>query len=318
MKLLSVRVVRKAQEAIDITSFELAPLAGEALPDFTAGAHIDVHIPGGLIRQYSLSNDPASANCYRIAVLRDPKSRGGSLAMHDHVLEGDVISISAPKNHFPLSAASNTLLFAGGIGVTPLLSMAQRLHALGARFAMHYCARSAARLAFREEIAASPLSPYVHLHVDEGTPEQRLDINAILAACAPHTHLYVCGPSGFIEHVVNAAQSCGWAKDCIHFEYFGGVSKASTSDEVFEVKLASTGQSFSIPADKSVVEVLAEHGIDIPTSCEQGVCGTCITRILDGTPEHRDTYFTDGERALNNQFTPCCSRAKSAQLVLDL
>ena len=318
MEHLAVKVLKKTAEAEGIASFELAREDGAPLPAFGAGSHIDVQVPGGLTRQYSLCNDAAEQHRYRIAVLRDPASRGGSVAMHDAVHEGDVIHISEPRNHFPLQHASRSLLFAGGIGVTPLLCMAQRLTAIGADFVLHYCTRSVERTAFRAEIAASAFADRVRFHFDAGPPEQKLNLQDALRTPDPGTRLYVCGPPGFIDHVVNGAKAMGWGADQIHLEYFGAAPQDSSGDTPFEVRIASSGKTYTVPPGRSVVQALMEHGIEILTSCEQGVCGTCITRVLDGEPDHRDLYFTDEEKAKNDQFTPCCSRARSRTLVLDL
>ncbi|AOG24381.1 PDR/VanB family oxidoreductase [Acidovorax sp. RAC01] len=319
---IQVRVVKKQAEAEGIASFELARVDGAPLPPFSAGSHIDVHLPhgpnGGLVRQYSLCNASHELHRYRIAVLRDAASRGGSVGMHDSVHEGDVITISTPRNHFPLHPAQRTLLLAGGIGVTPLLCMADRLARTGASFALHYCTRSRERTAFTAEIAASAMAPHVHFHFDAGAPEQKLDLATVLAAPGGDQRLYVCGPAGFIDHVVNTAKAMGWAQDRIHLEYFGAPPQDTSGDQAFEVRIASTGKTFTIAADTSVVEALRCEGIDILTSCEQGVCGTCITRVLEGEVDHRDMYLTDEEKAGNEQFMPCCSRARSKVLVLDL
>jgi vanillate O-demethylase ferredoxin subunit len=315
---LAVKVVRKVQEALDIVSFELAAPDGGALPPFSAGSHIDVHLREGLVRQYSLCNDPHETHRYLIGVLRDPASRGGSVAMHDTVNEGDVIQISAPKNHFALVPARRTLLFAGGIGVTPILCMAERLAKTGAGFAMHYCSRSIERTAFHERISASEFADRVQFHFDAGAAEQKLDLPALIAQPDPDTHIYVCGPGGFIEHVVNTAKALGWSSAQVHLEYFGAKVQDTAGDGAFEVQVASSGKTFTVPAGQTIIAVLAQHGVEIPVLCEEGVCGTCITRVLQGVPEHRDVYFTDEERAKNDQITPCCSRAKSGCLVLDL
>ncbi|ROZ62113.1 PDR/VanB family oxidoreductase [Ramlibacter sp. WS9] len=318
MENLAVKVVRKTVEAQGIAGFELARADGAPLPPFSAGSHIDVQVPGGLTRQYSLCNDSGEQHRYRIAVLRDPASRGGSVAMHDAVREGDVIHISEPRNHFPLHHAQRSLLFAGGIGVTPLLCMAQRLASIGADFELHYCTRSPERTAFMDEIAASPFAGRVHFHHDSGPPSQKLNLQKLLSQPDPGTALYVCGPTGFIGHVVDTAKGNGWPAGQIHLEYFGAAPQDTSGDTAFEVKIASTGKTYTIAADQSVVHALQAQGVDILTSCEQGVCGTCITRVLEGEPDHRDLYFTDEEKARNDQFTPCCSRARSKTLVLDL
>jgi vanillate monooxygenase ferredoxin subunit len=315
---ISVKILRKKQVATGICSFELGSPDGAALPPFSAGSHIDVQVPGGFTRQYSLCNDATERHRYRIAVLRDPASRGGSIAMHDQLKEGDTVQISEPRNHFPLVHAQKTLLFAGGIGVTPLLCMAHRLHEIGSDFTMHYCSRSPDRTAFRDEIADSAFAQRVQLHYDDGAPEQKLDLVKQLAEPDPGTRLYVCGPTGFIDWVVKTAQQQGWPSDHVHLEYFGGAPQDTTGDQPFLVKIASSGATYEIPADKTVTQALQEHGVQILVSCEQGVCGTCITRVLEGECDHRDLYFTDEEKSKHDQFTPCCSRAKSKVLVLDL
>ncbi|MDZ7861474.1 PDR/VanB family oxidoreductase [Acidovorax sp.] len=315
---LQVRVVRKQAEAEGIASFELARTDGAPLPAFSAGSHIDVHVPGGITRQYSLCNSASEQHRYRIAVLRDAASRGGSVGMHDAVHEGDVLTISTPRNHFELHPAQRTLLLAGGIGVTPLLCMAERLAHTGADFTLHYCTRSLARTAFTQEIAASAMAPHVQVHTDEGGPEQKLDLMAVLADIAPDARLYVCGPAGFIDHVVNTARNLGWPAERIHLEYFGAPAQDTSGDGAFEVRIASTGSTYTIPAGISIVDALRPQGVDIMTSCEQGVCGTCLTRVLEGEVDHRDMYLTDEEKASNEQCMPCCSRAKGRLLVLDL
>lgn len=316
--MISVKVLRKKQEALGICSYELARLDGAALPAFSAGSHIDVQVPGGFTRQYSLCNDAAEQHRYRIAVLRDPASRGGSVAMHDALDEGDVVLVSEPRNHFPLVHAQKTLLFAGGIGVTPLLCMAQRLHKIGADFTLHYCTRSEDRTAFREEIAASGFGGSVQFHYDDGAAAQKLDLASVIATPEPGTHLYVCGPTGFIDWVLKTAQQQGWPSDQVHLEYFGAAPQDTSGDQSFQVKLASSGATYEIAADETIVQALQKHAVEIMVSCEQGVCGTCITRVLEGECDHRDLYFTDEEKARHDQFTPCCSRAKSKVLVLDL
>ena len=321
---LAVRVVRKRTEAEGICSFELASTSGAPLPAFSAGSHVDVHVSGagvpcGLTRQYSLCNDPSETHRYLIAVLRESASRGGSAAMHERVHEGTVLTISPPKNHFPLAHdAPRHLLMAGGIGVTPILCMAERLAAVNAAFEMHYAARSRARLAFADRIAASRFADRVHFHLDDGPTPQRLDVAAVLAAQPPLTHLYVCGPRGFMDAVIAAARAAGWPDGRIHFEFFAADVAPRAGDGAFEVQLASSGRLIAIQPDQTVIDALAAAGVVVPTSCEQGVCGTCLTRVLEGEVDHRDMYLTDEEKAANEQFMPCCSRARSKLLVLDL
>ncbi len=316
---LSVRVSRRTEEAQDICSFELVSDDGTPLPAFAAGSHIDVQVPGGPVRQYSLCNDPAESHRYLIAVLRDPRSRGGSVGMHERVREGDRLSISAPRNHFALAHdADSHLLLAGGIGVTPLLCMAERLAHAGADFEMHYATRSPERTAFRQRIVSSAFAAKVAFHHDDGADAQKLDLASQLSTPRAGRHLYVCGPKGFMDAVLGTARAQGWPEAQLHYEFFGAEVATVASDGGFEVMLASSGRVIRVAPDRSVVQALADAGVSVPTSCEQGVCGTCLTRVIEGEPEHRDLYLTPEEQAANDQFLPCCSRARSARLVLDL
>ncbi|HEY9279577.1 MAG TPA: PDR/VanB family oxidoreductase [Eoetvoesiella sp.] len=318
MTLLSVKVARKVVQAEDIVSLELVSPDGKPLPAFSAGSHIDVCLKDGLIRQYSLWNDPGEQHRYLIGVLKDAASRGGSVAIHDLINVGDTLQISEPRNRFQLVPASRTLLLAGGIGITPLLCMARHLAHLDADFDMHYCTRSPERTAFHGEISNSAFANNVHFHFDNGTPEQKLNLADVIAQPKPGTHLYVCGPTGFIDYVINAAREIGWPHDQLHLEYFAAAEQDTAGDTSFQVKVSSTGQIFTVAPGSTITKVLEEHGVFIPVSCEEGVCGTCLTGVLEGRPDHRDLYLTDEERAKNDQFTPCCSRSKSAMLVLDL
>ncbi|MEJ8827156.1 PDR/VanB family oxidoreductase [Variovorax humicola] len=316
---MTVRVARKVQEALDICTFELIEPEGRALPVFSAGSHVEVHVPGGITRQYSLCNEPSEKHRYLIGVLKDAASRGGSKAMHELVNEGDLLQISAPKNHFALAhEARHSLLLAGGIGVTPILCMAERLAMVGESFEMHYCARSPERAAFRGRIAASGFADKVAFHFDDGDAAQKLDISALLAQPSRGTHLYVCGPKGFMDAGLGAARKAGWPEAQLHYEFFSAEVVKLDTDRAFEVKLASSGRTILISKDQTVVEALSEAGIEVATSCGEGICGTCITRVLEGTPDHRDMYLMPDEQARNDQFTPCCSRSKSPVLVLDL
>jgi vanillate O-demethylase ferredoxin subunit len=319
MNTLTVKVIKKTVEAEDIVSFAFASADGAPLPSFSAGSHIDVHLASGLVRQYSLCNDPHESQHYQIAVLKDPQSRGGSVAVHATIQEGDMVTISDPRNHFALEPADHYLLFAGGIGVTPILCMAERLSRIDAGFDLHYSARSKERTAFYDRIAGSAFADRAQFHFDSGDGGAgKLDLPAVLAAAAPGAHLYVCGPAGYIEFIIGSARAAGWDETRIHVEYFGAAPQDTAGDVAFDVKIASTGKVYRIAADKPVTTALLEYGIDIMVSCEQGVCGTCITRVLDGQPDHRDMYLTDEEKAANDQFTPCCSRSRSNCLVLDL
>ncbi|MBV1786868.1 PDR/VanB family oxidoreductase [Marinobacterium sp. D7] len=317
--MIDIIVVRKHYETEDICLLELARPDAASLPAFSAGAHIDLHLPGGLIRQYSLCNHPSENHRYEIAVLRDPDSRGGSVAVHEQINEGDKLSISEPRNLFPLEhSARRHLLIGGGIGVTPILCMAERLSHQGADFEMHYCTKTAEQTAFRERILGSEFADRVQFHHSRATPSTRLDAATLLSDPQPDTHLYVCGPNPFMDHILDTARSSGWSEAQLHREYFAADEVSHDGDSAFEVQLASSGEVIEIPADQSVLEVLLERDIDIPFACENGVCGTCVTRVLEGEPDHRDMFLTTEEKAANEEFAPCCSRAKSKRLVLDI
>jgi vanillate O-demethylase ferredoxin subunit len=323
---MKVTVAKKREVAHGIYAFELADPCGAPLPAFSAGAHIDVHLRDGLTRQYSLCNSPHEQHRYMIGVLLEPSSRGGSAAMHA-LAEGATLEIGVPKNHFPLTHdATHSVLLAGGIGVTPILCMAERLARGNASFEVHYCVRDPERAAFRERFATPALQPHSTVYFDTAPAAERIDFGKVLAGPAADKHLYVCGPAGFIDAVLREAARLGWQSANVHREYFAaaGANAAanaatnSTADGPFQVKLASSGRTIDVAAGVPVTRALCEAGVTIATSCEEGVCGTCLTRVLAGQPDHRDVYLTDEERAANDQFLPCCSRARSPLLVLDL
>ncbi|PVZ42522.1 PDR/VanB family oxidoreductase [Pseudomonas sp. CC120222-01a] len=316
---MKVIVTRKQMEAEAIASFELAAVDGAHLPPFSAGSHVDVRLPGGITRQYSLCNSPDETHRYLIAVLRDPQSRGGSLAMHDAVSEGSELEIGEPRNLFPLAhEAKRTVLLAGGIGITPVLCMAERLAQIGAPFELHYCSRSIEKTAFVQRIRSSSFSQNAHFYFDAGPETERFRAEKVLSGYSSGDHLYVCGPGGFMDFILASAKEHGWDETSLHREYFAAAPTAKEDDGSFEVQVSSTGMVLNVPADRSIVDVLSDAGIAVPVSCEQGICGTCVTRVIEGVPDHRDMFLTDAEHARNDQFTPCCSRACTPRLVLDL
>lgn len=317
-ELLNVKVAVKRPVAEGIVSFELVDPDGGQLPAFTAGSHIDVHMGEKLVRQYSICNDPAETHRYQLGVLKEAAGRGGSMAMHENVNEGDILSISMPRNSFHLKEeAEHYVLLAGGIGVTPILSMARRLHSLGKSFEMHYATRSLERTAFIDDIRASGFFDRVKLHNDDnGT---RLDLEKLLGSRAEGNNLYVCGPQGFMDAVTDTADAAGWPQTAVHREYFSADPKAGHDDDRdFQVKLASSGKVYTVGADQTIIDALSDNGIEVPISCEQGICGTCMTGIVEGDVDHRDSLQTDEEKAANTRMTLCCSRAKNDLLVLDL
>lgn len=317
MSLLSLRLTRKTHETAQIAAFEFESADGRELPAFTAGSHVDFHLPGGLVRSYSLCNDPAERHRYCFGVLAEVLSRGGSTAMHA-LQVGDVVSVSEPKNHFPLAQASDHVLLAGGIGITPILAMAQQLHREGQRFEMHYAARSQGHAAFVPQLQAMPWAGQLHTHWDDGPQAQRLNLSTFIGAPRADRHLYVCGPQGLIEATRSQARALGWADAQVHFELFGAEVAPQAGDQPFTVIVGSTGQRVEVSAHQTPLQALLAAGLNVPMACEQGVCGTCLTRVTDGVPDHRDQYLTPDEQAANDQFTPCCSRSKTATLTIDL
>jgi vanillate O-demethylase ferredoxin subunit len=320
--LLQVRVSAKSWLADDIAGFELAPLADGELPPFEAGAHIDVHVPGDMVRQYSLHDLPGEQAVYRIGVLRDPQSRGGSVNLVDKVSVGDVLTISAPHNHFAVHSGENdvSILFAGGIGITPILCMTEQLARQGRAFALHYCGRTLSRMAFVDRLQSARFAgeSSVHLHIDDGVSGQQLDARSAIGAPSAEKHLYVCGPTGFMDHILQTARELGWDEGHLHREYFSAGPIDTTGDQPFEIEIQRSGEVIVVAADQSAAHALLDAGVSVSLSCEQGVCGTCMTKVLGGVPDHRDLYLTDDERDRNDCFMPCCSRAKTSRLVLDL
>lgn len=314
---LNVQIRRRVNEADGIISLELVDPSGADLPRFDAGAHIEVDVAPGLSRHYSLCNSPQERDRYVLGVLREPSSRGGSALIHERFHEGVRIKIGPPRNHFSLEeSAGHSILVAGGIGITPLLAMAWRLHTLGASFELHYCVRTRARAAFADLLRRSPFAERVTVHCDDDGDASRLEMRAMLQNPRPDTHVYVCGPGGFIDALTYIARDCAWNEANVHYEFFAAA--VCTSGSGFVVHAARSGLSVDVPADKSVAQALLDAGVDVPLSCEQGVCGTCLTRVLDGVPEHRDVFLTPEERAANDRMLLCCSRAHSPLLRLDI
>ncbi len=313
---LTLRVARRQEHTDEIAVLELVAADGSALPPFEAGAHIDLHLDQGLVRQYSLSNAPAQGDRYRLGVLNDPNSRGGSRAVHERLYEGVEVLASAPRNHFPLDASGgHSLLVGGGIGITPMIAMAHALLAADRSFELHYCCRARDKAAFLEELEGT-FGESLVLHCDDQGPSQRLDIASLLAAQSDDTHLYVCGPSGFMDWVIGAAGEAGWPSGRVHFEYFS--AEVDTSGGAFEVEAATSGVTVRVEEGMSIAQALKAAGVKVDVSCEEGVCGTCICDVLDGIPDHRDHFLNDEEKADNDQMAVCCSRAKSERLVIDL
>jgi vanillate O-demethylase ferredoxin subunit len=315
---LLVRQIRL--EARNVHSYELVHPLGEELPAFEPGAHVDVRVRDGLLRQYSLSNAPGERHRYVIGVLRDEQGRGGSRALHETWRVGQRVRVSEPRNHFALRPdARRVLLLAGGIGVTPLKAMAHELHARGADYQLHYCARDAQSVAFADELHACLDPARLHLHLDGGDPARGLDIAALLQReRGDGAQVYYCGPAGFMQAC--AAAAAQWPAGSVHCEHFKAPEPAAGADapaaEGFTVQIASSGLRLQVPAQRSIVEVLREAGIEVATSCEAGLCATCKTGYLQGEVDHQDCILGPDEQ--RTHFTPCVSRSRGALLVLDL
>lgn len=310
-----VMVKRRWQAALDVTGIELVPLSGH-LPTFQPGAHIDLHLPNGLVRQYSITNGPGELLSYTIAVKREAESRGGSVAIAETLREGDVLAVSEPRNNFPLRRdAVRTTFIAGGIGLTPLLSMARALQRQGLAFDFHAFARSEGHLPLGPELSA--LGEGVTRHFGLGPAETAAEIRRVLGPHSFARHVYICGPGPMLELARGIAAELGWPDEAVHNEYFKNTHAIDTSSS-FTLELARSALSLTVPAGKSILEVMRDNGIDAPSSCEQGACGTCLTRVLEGEVDHQDVYLNGTEKAAGKVMMTCVSRAKSARLVLDI
>jgi len=312
---MQVATIRKLNDRI--AEFELVAADSGALPDWQPGAHIRVSLPEGGDRAYSLiAFDAARQGCgaYRIAVQFEPEGQGGSRFMHS-LKAGDTLTVTPPKCDFPLDANAPALLLAGGIGITPMISMAAELAAKGTPFELHYAGRTRDAVAYAAELSEA-FGAALHLHLDD-EPENALDLAAMTGALGPDRHLYICGPRGMIDAARTLAESAGIAPERIHVELFDNAS-AQQGDAPFEVELASTGQVFTIPPGRTIIEVLEEGGVDLIYDCQRGDCGICQTDVVSGVPDHRDVVLSEAEKAEGKVMQICVSRAKSARLVLDL
>lgn len=310
--MLEVRVVRAWMETPDVRSLELAASGGSELPGFAPGAHIDVHAPGGEIRQYSLLNGPQERSRFRIAVKREGRV---STYLHRDLDVGGLALIDGPRNSFHLRAdATHSVLLAGGIGITPLLSMARHLSAARGSWELHYFVRSPAYGGFADLLAA--LGPAARLHVGLDPDATAGALAGIVGTRPAGSHLYVCGPTPFMDLAMELAAPA-WPEGSRHREDFSP-DPATKAGDAFEVTLARSRVTCRVGPAESILDALARHGFVHASSCEQGVCGTCLARVLEGTPEHRDHFLSEEERAAGDQLLPCVSRARGTKLVLDL
>lgn len=315
--LLELRLRSVTWEAEDINSYEFVAVAG-LLPAFEAGSHLDLHLPDGLVRSYSLLNDPRDRERYVVAVHNDLNSRGGSRQVHKTLRVGAILRASTPRNSFPLHEdAPYSVLIAGGIGITPLLCMVERLATLGRPWRLHYATSTRARCAFRPHLEHLAGDNPGRLHiVHDGEPGgERLDLPALVAAAPADAHLYCCGPAPMLAAFGQAAASRSATH--VHVEHFAAHEEAAT-DGGYAVVLGRSRRRVPVAPGQTMLAALLDAGASVNYSCSEGVCGTCETRVLSGVPDHRDNFLTDDERAANATVMVCCSGSKTPELILDL
>jgi len=312
---LRVEVFQKALTSEGVVSLKLTGISGD-LPSFQPGAHIDVHLQNGLIRQYSLINGPGETDYYQIGVKLERESKGGSDNIHNNVKVGDVLAISEPRNNFPLRRdAVQTIFIAGGIGITPLLSMSQALDSMGLNFELHYFVQNEQEISFKEIL--SKIEKNVILYKGLSPKSTMTKILSVLSSPGFAKNLYVCGPSPMLEATLKLASDLKWPDEAVHFEYFKNTNEIDDSSS-FEIELARSALSLNVPSGKSILEVLRENGVDLPSSCEQGACGTCKVGVIKGSIDHQDVYLNSSEKADDDVMMTCVSRALSDRLILDI
>ncbi|MGH6728217.1 MAG: PDR/VanB family oxidoreductase [Pseudolabrys sp.] len=314
LPMMPLRVTRNDKIADGIHLLEFRDAEGQPLPEFTAGAHIAIQAPNGVTRKYSLCNDPAERDRYLVAVKRETNGRGGSTNIIDNVKAGDRLMVALPVNDFKLPPRAQDFLFiAGGIGITPIMAMIRQLQKEGKRFRLYYCSRSPETTAFLDELNAPEFKDRVTIHYDQGDPSCSLDLKPILAERKNREHLYCCGPRPLMEAVRRMTDN--WSSAAVHFEAFSDADTHKPTDKPFRVRLARSGEVIDVPADKTILEALREHGLDVPSSCETGTCGTCRTKLIAGEVDHRDLVLHDHERA--DTIMICVSRARSDEITID-
>lgn len=317
---LRVRIRSISLEAEDVLSFELRAedSDSEPLPLFSAGGHIDLHLQPGLVRSYSLLNSQDEHHRYVIAVHRGANSRGGSRHVHETLRVGQVLTISPPRNNFPLTEdAAHSVLIGGGIGITPLWSMVQRLESLGRSWQLYYSARTRRHAALLEELGrlAQTAQKRIRLNFDQEAGGHMLDLPAIVGSAPAEAHFYCCGPEGMLAAFKRA--TAGRPAGCVHVEYFSNAGEKAGAGG-FSVRLVRTGQTFQVRPGQTILQTLLDAGVDIPHSCLEGICGSCEVRVLEGQPDHRDLVLSVEEQQRNTRMMICCSGSRSDTLVLDL
>lgn len=318
MELIVSQITHEAQ---DVLGLELRAPSGEALPSFTAGAHVDVHLPQGLCRQYSIANASEERHRYVLGVGLAPNSRGGSAFIHHQLQVGQRLQVGAPRSLFGLSDAAQQHLFvAGGIGITPILSMIAACQARGQPWRLLYCVRSRAKAAYAWPLAQLG-GRHILLHVDEEAGGQTPKLSEFLGPAAPGVHVYCCGPSGLMNAVEACAHQAGFAQAQVHFERFtaqGPAAGPTPGGQAFTAVLQRSGQRVPVPHDMSLLDALEQHGVAIPSACREGLCRSCEVGIVSGQAEHRDHVLSEHERLAQRCLLPCVSRSLSPELVLDL
>jgi ferredoxin-NADP reductase len=310
---LRLQIARRTTGAEGVVVLDLRDPAGADLPAWEPGAHVDLELPGGLTRQYSLCGDPADRSVWRIGVLREPESRGGSAHVHEELHEGEEVDVRGPRNHFPLVPAPRYVFIAGGIGITPILPMIAAADAAGAQWELHYGGRSRRSMAFLESLER--LSGHLTLHPQDEVG--LIDLDRLLAEPRPETLVYCCGPEPLL---VAVEQRCaGWPSGSLHLERFApkDVGEPVLTGS-FQVELSLSGRTLDVPPEKSVLQVVEEAGLSVLSSCQEGTCGTCETAVLSGEVDHRDSLLTPDEQAANDTMFICVSRAACPKLVLEL
>jgi ferredoxin-NADP reductase len=311
---LTLTVSGRTDRTPDVVVLELSAADGADLPPWAPGAHVDLLLPDGMVRQYSLCGDPADRSAWRLGVLREPDGRGGSAYIHDRLAVGSAIRVRGPRNHFPLEPADRYVFVAGGIGVTPLVPMMRAATARGIEWELLYGGRSRASMAFLDELEASFGDRVTARPQDEFG---LLDLAGPLGSVRPGTAVYCCGPEPLLQAV--EAACAPWPDGCLHMERFSPKALGpSARDMPFEVELASSGEVLEVPADKSIMEVLEAHDIPVASSCMEGTCGSCETAVIEGVPDHRDSVLSPSEQAANDIMMVCVSRSVTPRLVLEL
>lgn len=311
----NMRIHRMEWAARDVLEIELRLPEGGEVPAYEPGAHIDLTLPNGITRSYSIKGNPDLRDRIVVGVGLDAASRGGSSFIHRTLRVGDILPVAGPRNHFPLvEDAPKVVLIAGGIGVTPMVCMARRLAALGRDFAFHYAVRSADRAAFLDELRTLGEGPALHVDETAGGP---MDIAAAIAGQPEGTHFYCCGPTGMLAAF--EAATAHLPEDHVHVEYFTPkVIEIEGEDRPITVVLNRSGKTIEVAPDQSIANAIQQAGVSVDTSCEDGICGTCETRVLDGMPDHRDSVLTKSEQEAGKTMMICVSRCKGGRLVLDI